>query len=220
MKRFHIPLLTWQKLPRSCFHIATAMTLLALSGCLGRPYVRLEKASLCMAEPGTAWTGDGTDVVLERDGVRYHVQIADRGQLDDNPTYWVQLAVESSHGTRVDGRYVPGKEKMPMIYDPKDAWIEVNGKRTAALPKLWKRMEASGGLPRPGPEMPVPANVNPQNGILYNDVFIGFDIPAPLSRDKYRLSPGSITIGGVATPLPVFDSCFSATTAGWNWVRC
>jgi hypothetical protein len=198
--------------------IAAVMPLLALSGCLVSPTIQFEKVALCKAEPGSAWKGEGTTVVLERDGVRYMVQVVEDRQPDEN-FYWVQLNVNSTSGSWVDGKYVPSESRLPMIYDPKDAWIEVNGKRTAALPKLWT---GTGG-PAPstrGRELPVPADVNPTGAKVYNDVFIGFPIRAPWSRETYRFSPGSITIGGVKTPLPTFDSCFSPIRTGWDYVRC
>jgi len=176
------------------------------------PTVQFEKVALCKAAPGSPWKGDGTNVFLERDGVRYQFQVVEGPQPDDN-FYWVQLNVNSEAGP---GR---SRDKLPMIYDPSDAWIEVSGKRTAAVPKLWT---GSGG-PAPsirGAEMPVPANVNPPSGKIYNDVFIGFPIRAPWSRETYRFSPGSITIGGVKTPLPVFESCFSPIRTGWDYIRC
>jgi hypothetical protein len=185
------------------------LPLLALSGCLVSPTIQFEKVALCKAEPGSAWKGEGTDVVLERDGVRYRFQVVEGQQSDEN-FYWVQLNVNSESGT---------KNRLPMIYDPQDAWIDVDGKRTAALPKLW--MGSGGPAPSSrGRELPVPANVNPPGDAVYNAVFIGFPIRAPWSREKYRFSPGSITIGGVKTPLPVFDSCFSPVRTGWDYVRC
>jgi hypothetical protein len=198
--------------------ISTILPLLALSGCLVSPTIQFEKVALCKAEPGSAWTGDGTYVSLERDGVRYRFQVVE-GQPPEEDFYWIKLDVTSEAGTWVDGKYVPSKNRLPMIYDPRDAWIEVNGKRTAALPKMWT---ARGG-PIPssrGRELPVPADVNPSGATLYNAVLIGFPIRAPWSREKYRFSPGSITIGGVKTPLPIFDSCFSPIRTGWDYVRC
>jgi hypothetical protein len=46
------------------------------------------------------------------------------------------------------------------------------------------------------------------------------DIPPPQPGDKYRLGLGAIAIGGVTTPLPVFDSCRSPARAGLDYVRC
>jgi hypothetical protein len=197
---------------------AAVLPMLALSGCLVTPTVQFEKVYLCKAEPGSVWKGEGTNVVLDRDGVRYRFQVVEGQQPDEN-FYWVQLNVDSEYGTKVDGKYVPSKNRLPMIYDPTDAWIEVNGKRTAAVPKLWA---GSGGpsASRRGLELPVPANVNPPSDKVYNDVFIGFPIRAPWSREKYRFNPGSIMIDGVKTPLPVFESCFSPIRTGWDYVRC
>jgi hypothetical protein len=208
------------RLSRYGAHFAAAITLLTLSGCLAVPYVEFEKVALCKVEPGSAWKNAGPHFTLERDGVTYHAQVEERRDLGDD-AYWVLLSVDSYQpAIKVEGKYVLPKEKMPMIYDPKDAWIEVNGRRIAAVPTMWAPMRGATGQPRPGPVMSAPANVNRERSVLYGEVFIRFDISPPQSRDKYRLSPGAIMIGGVATPLPVFDSCFTPASAGMTYVRC
>lgn len=199
---------------------AMAMTLLTLSGCLAVPYVEFEKVALCKAEPGSPWKSMGTQLTLERDGVTYHFQVDERRDLGDD-AFWVLLSVDSYQpAVKVAGKYVLPKGKVPMVYDPKDAWIEVNGKRTAAVPTLWAPMHRATGLPRPGAVMPAPTDVNGERSVLYGEVFIRFDMSPPHSRDKYRFSPGAITIGGVATVLPVFDSCFTPANASMSNVWC
>lgn len=200
--------------------LAAVTTLFALSGCMAWPYVQLPKVELCKAEPGSAWKGLGTRLTLARDGVEYTVQVEERRDLGDD-AYWVLLEFDSyKPAVKVDGKYVLPKEKVPMTFDPKDAWVEVNGKRTPAVPTLWAPMDRTAGVPHPGPVMPAPANVNRERSVLYGEVFIRFDIPSPRSGDTYRLSPGAITIDGVATPLPVFASCRMPGSAGWDYVRC
>jgi hypothetical protein len=199
--------------------LAAVTTLFALSGCMVWPYVEVAKVALCKPEPGSAWKGDGTRVMFERDGVTYEVDIQERRDFGDD-AFWVQVGFDSAHGARIDGRYVPSTEKLPMIYDPKDAWIEVNGKRTAAVPTLWAPVDRAAVRSTPGPILPVPANVNPQRTGLYGNVFIRFDIPPPQPGDKYRLGLGAIAIGGATTPLPVFDSCAWPARAGLDYVRC
>jgi hypothetical protein len=199
--------------------LAAVTTLFALSGCMAWPYVQFPKVELCKAEPSSAWKGDGTHVTFERDGLKYEVEVHERREFGDD-VFWVQLTFDSVHGAMVDGRYVPSTEKIPMIYDPKDAWIEVNGKRTAAVPTLWAPTDRAAARPAPGPAMHVPANVNPQRTGLYGNVFIRFDIPPPQSGDKYRLGLGAIAIDGATTPLPVFDSCAKPARAGLDYVRC
>lgn len=199
--------------------LAAVTTLFALSGCMAWPYVQFPKVELCKAEPGSAWKGDGTHVTFERDGVKYEAEVQERREFGDD-AFWVQLAFDSVHGARIDGRYVPSTEKIPMIYDPKDAWIEVNGKRTAAVPTLWAPIDRAAVRSTPGPVLRAPANVNPQRTTLYGNVFIRFDIPPPQPGDKYRLGLGAIAIDGATTPLPVFDSCAKPARAGLDYVRC
>jgi hypothetical protein len=200
--------------------LAAVTTLFALSGCMAWPYVQFPKAELCKAEPGSAWKGPGTWQTLTRDGVQYTAQIEERRDLGDD-AYWVLLKFNSDKpAVKIDGKYVLSKEKVPMIYDPKDAWVEVNGKRTPAVPTLWAPMDSAAGVPHPGPVMPAPANVNRERSVLYGEVFVRFDIPPLGSGDTYRFSPGTITIDGVATPLPVFASCRTPARAGLDYVRC
>jgi hypothetical protein len=221
MKPRSIPSFTSAELLPSRYRswLVAAATLFTLSGCMVWPYVEVEKVALCKAEPGSAWKGDGTHVTFERDGVKYEAEVQERREFGDD-AFWVQLAFDSVHGARIDGRYVPSTEKIPMIYDPKDAWIEVNGKRTAAVPTLWAPIDRAAVRSTPGPVLPVPANVNPQRTTLYGNVFIRFDIPPPQPGDKYRLGLGAIAIDGATTPLPVFDSCAKPARAGLDYVRC
>jgi hypothetical protein len=222
MKKHCISSLTLTEFPRwrFCTCIAAVMTLLTLSGCLALPYVEFEKVALCKAEPGSAWKSTGTQLTLERDGVTYHFQADERRDLGSD-AFWVLLSVDSNQpAVKVNGKFVLSGEKVPMIYDPKDAWIEVNGKRTAAVPTLWAPMHRATGLPRPGPVMPAPANVNRERSVLYGEVFIRFDIPPPQPGDKYRLGLGAIAIDGATMPLPVFDSCKTPARAGLDYVRC
>jgi hypothetical protein len=221
MKPRSIPSFTSAELLPSpyCSWLVAAATLFTLSGCMVWPYVEVEKVALCKAEPGSAWKGDGTHVTFERDGVKYEAEVQERREFGDD-AFWVQLAFDSVHGARIDGRYVPSTEKIPMIYDPKDAWIEVNGKRTAAVPTLWAPIDRAAVRSTPGPVLPVPANVNPQRTTLYGNVFIRFDIPPPQPGDTYRLGVGAIAIDGATTPLPVFDSCAKPARAGLDYVRC
>jgi hypothetical protein len=65
----------------------------------------------------------------------------------------------------------------------------------------------------------VPANVNPQRTNTYSNVFIRSDVPPLQPGDKYRLGLSAIAIGGVTTPLRVFDSCRDPARAGLDYVH-
>ena len=136
--------------------------------------------------------------------------------LFDGPAESMQLiTIKFSEKNQATFGSATGYRTPEMVFDPREAVIEIDGRRIAALPHLWEADIVNGHY-RPAKEVPTPANLNLLGRAVPTSFFITFSMPDPGARSTYRFHPGSIDLDGVSTPLPAFSSCYKPGKGGWT----
>jgi len=187
-----------------------------LTGCLSTYSYRTAETTLCQAEAGSDWHGRGTALGFERNGVKYHFRMDDLGSKNSDRygaegKFWV--LVDGYTSGSAAGAYAPA-----MVFDPRDAVIEIDGRRIAALPELWEAAIIRGYY-RPLRQVAIPANLNLLGRPVPTSFFMAFSMPDPGTHSTYRIHPGSIALDGVKTPLPAFSSCYKSGEGRWTPVH-
>lgn len=189
------------------------MSTLSLTSCFATYSYRTAETTLCQSEAGSDWHGRDTSIGLKRDGVEYAFRVDDLGSKNANihgseDKFWIRI--DAATFGRAAGYRAP-----EMVFDPREAVIEIDGRRIAALAQLWEA-DVVNGYYRPVKEVPIPANLNLLGRAVPTSFFIGFSMPDPGTRSTYRFHPGSIVLDGVRTQLPAFSSCYKQGKGGWT----
>lgn len=194
-------------------HAAALMSAFSLAGCFATYSYRTAETTLCHSEAGSDWHGRDTSIGLKRDAVAYTFSVDDLGPKNANihageEKFWINIYA-ATFGKAA------GYRAPEMVFDPRKAIIEIDGRRIAALPQLWEADIVNGHY-RPVKEVPIPANLNLLGRAVPASFFIAFNMPDPRTRSTYRFHPGSIVLDGVRTPLPAFSSCYKPGKGGWT----
>jgi hypothetical protein len=124
----------------------------------------------------------------------------------DASTYWVTLWVQ-----RLSSDPELGKS---MLYQPDGAWVEINGKRTAASGAAM--FSAQDDKPR---SIVWPVNLlaltDPIDS-LYSSLYIAFPVRWPRGpKDQWIVHLGTVKLGDKVLAIPDYKSRFTPTGAVW-----
>ena len=184
-----------------------ALASTGLAGCMATLEHTPDTAHICSTADARGWKGSGSDWGLARDGQPYwSFGLIDDGSRHsvDGPlkdVYWVMF----SAGTFGSG---VGAPRLPMVYDPADAVLQVGGREVHALPRLWTAEQRAGYFV-PTRELAVPARLNAPDIPFPEWFYLAFPVKPPRASDTWRIDSGSILLDGQRVPLPVGQSCFT-----------
>lgn len=184
-----------------------------LAGCMGTYAHAPENVRLCRAEASGGWTSSGT---LDLDGSEYTLKVSDGG-----PAKLVRGPIPHVYWVRVDGYSLgrrAGRRAPPMVYDPAEAFIEIDGRRIPALSRAWESALVQGVL-QPGRELAVPFDLNDLARDTFLGYFIAFAMPAPGVRSSYVLSPGTVVLDGKRVPIPLQHACHEEARTWFSPLR-
>lgn len=192
---------------------ALAGLLGGLAGCMGTYVREPERVHLCRAEAAHGWDTSGHQ---ERDGVTYHVKFTDSGSEPEvtgpiPQVYWVGL--QGGTAGSAAGRRAP-----PMLYDPGEAYIDIDGRRVNALPRLWTAGDV-GGLSAAVQALSPPADLNDPAHRTWRGYYIAFPMRPPAKDARYVISPGTILLDGQRVTLPRQLSCHEDARTRYSPLR-
>ncbi|PRC94318.1 hypothetical protein [Solimicrobium silvestre] len=171
-----------------------------LSGCFINAYPA--QHSLCQADALSNWKYNRVQSQLDQKEGRYFFSVRDES--------WNSKAITSGllsgvYWIKLDGSPIPRDRGLPvMAYDPAKAYIEVQGKRIPAIPRIWT------GAEMPETEVTLPVN------FTHKTYFLAF--PVTLDKfDTFRVGFGSAWLNGVEIPLPAYESCNTSVHFDWDF---
>jgi hypothetical protein len=194
--------------------VAIAIVASSIFGCAATLQHRPEVSALCNPAESNGWTGYETRwesrIITGNDYIFTLMDKGSRGGITGpvDHVYWVMFGAMTS-GSAV------GFPRLPMVYDPSSAVVEIDGRRVHALPRLWRAEQVRGDFV-PTSEVAVPADLNVPDARFPNWYYMAFPMHTPRASDQWRLAGGTILLDGVQTPLPVAESCH--TDADTRWV--
>jgi hypothetical protein len=181
-----------------------------LQGCVATYSYHPENVRTCKTEAGSEWSGGGTNLRLIQPNASYSFHLTDQGSNNVGSFVKTDMFLVMVYGAsfgKLAGMYVP-----EMLYDPSNAFIEIDGKKILAMPKIWEANLVNGYY-GPTKELPAPTNLNVIRPVPQN-FFIGFKFD-PSPGDTYRIHVGKIILDGKETALPTFLSCYKEGYGKW-----
>jgi hypothetical protein len=172
-----------------------------------------EQSKICNVTDPQGWAiskDRPTNAQFDQDGFTFIFDVFDTGSANDKRgavpgVYWIQIT-GLTFGSSV------AAYRRPMIYDPREALLELGEKKIKALPRIWFSEQVS-GFNQPVGETETPTDLNVSRNTLHRNFFIAFPVEPPKPKDAYVLRLGSIVLDGKRRALPVFGSChFPAKT--------
>jgi len=186
---------------------ASLVSIMAVAqcGCLATVAHSPESSFLCEYALADGWGKSGGNIGFSMGGVDYYFGASSSGLSKEKKelggeVFWVEI-----YGGTV-GRSV-GMKAPAMLYDPREAVLDVGGEKVAALPAVW-RSETVGGVERPASEISLPVNLNALDKQASRNFFLAFPISRPQPKTKHVLRLGSIVLDGKRVPLPAIKSCY------------